>query len=115
MSLFPNRKILLGSVFAIGLLGAAQMPGAFAADDKHGEHEHSTSTPATNATAKPAPRQKGQAAESQQKDRGSMDHGNPVHDAMGHHGSMKQGKPHLDSMEHEPKANKDDVNQEHDH
>jgi len=115
MSLFLNHKILLGGVFAIGLLGAVQMPGAFAADDKHGEHERSTSAPATNVTDKPAPRQKGQAAESQQKDRGSMEHGKTVHDAMGTHGSMRQGKPQLDSMEHEHKGNKGDANQEHDH
>ncbi|WP_137820171.1 hypothetical protein [Pseudomonas sp. 2FG] len=101
MSKFLNRKTLIGSAFAVSLLGVMQMPIAVASGD-HGEHEHSTA-PVANSTGKPAPQQKGQAADSRKMDHGSMNHGSMDHSKMAH-----------GSMNHEPKANKADADRDHD-
>ncbi|WP_137889227.1 hypothetical protein [Pseudomonas sp. 2FE] len=82
MTKFLNRKTLIGSAFAVGLLGVMQIPIALASGD-HGEHAHS-SAPAADSTDKPATQQKGPAAESQKMDHGSMDHSKMDHGSMNH-------------------------------
>ncbi|MFZ3202830.1 MAG: hypothetical protein A3J25_01825 [Pseudomonadales bacterium RIFCSPLOWO2_02_FULL_63_210] len=87
MSTFLNRKTLIGSALALGLLSVAQVPSVFASGD-HGEHAHA-SVPVENPPGKP------QAAGSQKMDHdamvhASMDHGKPSHGAMQHGHSADQ-------------------------
>lgn len=93
MSTFLNRKTLIGSALALGLLSVAQVPSVFASGD-HGEHAHA-SVPAEHAPGKPATQHEDQAAGSLKMDRDAMVHGSMDHASMDHgkpsHGAMQHG------------------------
>ena len=92
MSTFLNRKTLIGSALALGLLSVVQVPSVFASGE-HGAHAHATA-PAENALGKPATQHAGQAVGAQKMDPAAMAHG-----AM-NHAAMDQGKPSHGTTQH---------------
>lgn len=97
MSTFLQHKTLIGGALALGLLGAMQMPAAFAGTGQ-AEHEHSSATSHEPASKPPAPSQ------GQQMKHGDMDHGAMGHSDMGH-----------DTMSGEHNANEAEAGSNHDH
>lgn len=106
MSTFLNRKTLIGSALALGLLSVAQVPSVFASGD-HGEHAHA-SVPAEHAPGNPATQHEDQAAGSQK-----MDHDAMVHGSMDH-ASMDHGKPSHGAMQHGHSADQAAADNHHD-
>ncbi|WP_454864772.1 hypothetical protein [Pseudomonas rhizophila] len=102
MSTFLMRKTLIGSALALGLLGAMQMPAAFAGEVQ-GEHEHSSAA-SHDSGNKPAVQPHGQSSDSPQMNHGKMDHGSTDHDDMDH-----------DKKKQEHDANKTEAGSNHDH
>ncbi|WP_454865443.1 hypothetical protein [Pseudomonas hormoni] len=98
MSTFLKRKTLISSVIALGLLGAMQLPAAFA-----GEGAHSTAA-SHDSGNRGAVQPAGQSSDSPQMNDGKMDHGSMDHDDKDH-----------DKKKPEHDANKAEAGSNHDH
>jgi len=107
MNTFLQRKTLIGSVLAIGLLGAMQTSAAFAGDAQV-EHPRASAT-AHDAASKPAASRQGQPSHGEQMKQGDMDHGSM------NHGSMNDRDMGHDMMSGEHNANEAGTDSNHDH
>jgi len=107
MNTFLQRNTLIGSVLAIGFLGAMLMPAAFAGEGQAG-HEHSSATPHESAS-KPAAASQGQPSHGEPMKHGDMDHGSMDH------GSMNDSDMGHDMMSGEHNANEAGADSNHDH
>jgi uncharacterized protein involved in copper resistance len=105
MSTFMKRKTLIGGALVLGLLGAMQTSGAFAAGN-HDEHKQPP-TSSQGVDSKPTP--KPQQASSSQMNHGDMDHGSMDHESMDHSGMNH------DKMSPDPKAADAEVDSNHAH
>ncbi|MDX1299316.1 MAG: hypothetical protein R3260_13930 [Pseudomonas sp.] len=100
MNTFLQRTTQFGAVFALGLLGAMQMPTALAGEGQAG-HEH---TSPNESVSTPAASPQGRPSDGEQMQHGDMGHGSMDHSDMGH-----------DTSRGEHDANKAEAESNHDH